>query len=221
LGTTGCQIGDEIFSSFTYTHGAGGTGSLLSTSSIEVTTLGLTTGSDPAETSNANTSLNFSTGWSVTADCPSTCTSSFEDAVVGFTVTVVDATNVAITDAAVMQTSSGATGAGSSVLVSEGGCSGAPCTPGTWGLLSVVTPGDYTENAADAIISATGSIVVSKDLSVTAGAVWGGAASLSYLNDTLSETVVPEPLTSAMLGTGLIGLGLLRRTANQPLHSFS
>lgn len=215
--SAGCQVGDKIFSNFTYTDSAGGSGSLIADSDIEVTTLGPTSGADPAEDSSANIGLNFSAAWSVSSTCPTAtsnagCTSSNEDSDIGFTVTVVNGANMAITDAAAIQTSSGALGTGSSVQVSEGGCSGAPCTPGMWGLLSVVTPGNYTENLADTMFSATGSVEVTKDISVTAGAVVGGAASLSSVDDTFSQTgTVPEPATMFLVGGVLCGVAVIRR----------
>src|SRR5580692_2648846 len=103
LGTGGCEIGDKVFSNFGYS-GTELNSIAIPAASINVDTLGSTTGTDPAEFTNANIGLQFSGPWSVT----SAGAGAKEDSLITFTVTVINGAGMAITDAAIAQTSSGA-----------------------------------------------------------------------------------------------------------------
>jgi hypothetical protein len=209
-----CEIGDKIFSNFSYSSTSMGGALALGSGAVDVETLGSLSGTDPAEFANANIGLAFDAGWAASATCfGMTCTGAETDSKIGFVVTVIGGANMAITDAAVAETSGGASGAGSSASVSEGGCSGAPCTTSQWGVLSFITPGNYTNAASETMFSATGSVQVLKDITVTAAGVINGEATLSEVQDTFSQspTSVPEPATMALAGAALCGIAVVRR----------
>jgi hypothetical protein len=65
-----------------------------------------------------------------------------------------------------------------------------------------------TKLSDEQLFTPTGSVSVGKDISVNGNN--GGAASISLVTDTFSQ-VVPLPATLALFGSGLVGLGWLRR----------
>jgi len=207
-----CEIGDKVFSNFTYTDSSQNA-TPIGAGAVEVETLGPTTGTDPAELSNAMIGLQFNAGWSVTSSCvANVCTGAELDSDIGFTVTVINGANMAITDAAVAQTASGAAGQGAVASVAEGVCAGTGCTPGTWNVFTFINSGG-SQTAQDTTISPSGTVTVSKDISVTAGAFAGSTATLTQVDDTFSQTAtgVPEPGTMALAGFALCGLAAIRR----------
>jgi len=190
-----CQIGDKIFSSFSYSpsgtnpvpytsvtvEGVGPTGTAGATFQDQFTALA------------ADIGFQFSAPWSAPSGGTTT------DATIGFNVTIVAGGAQEIEDAAVVQTG-GITGNGTAV-VNEAGCS-APNAPGQicsafWGVDT-----DPNTFAADTIFAPTGSIGVSKDILVAAN---NGTANITAVQDVFSQTAVPEPRAiSLFLGLGLI-----------------
>lgn len=183
-----CQVGDKIFSDFTYTDSATGGAIAVTNTGITVDTVG------PGEAvSGANYGLEFNGSW--TADNGQT-----SDGDIGFEVTVVNGAGMEITDAGLAQTS-GIFGTGVA-SVSELGCSSAGCTPGTWAVLTL-EDGTTIQGASDTMLSPTGTVTVSKDINVIAPA--GAFASISLVTDTFSQTAVPEPRAlSLLLALGLV-----------------
>lgn len=183
-----CQVGDKIFSDFTYTDSVSGGATAVLATAITVDTVG------PGEdVSGANYGLEFNGSW--TADNGQT-----SDGDIGFEVTVVNGAGMEITDAGLAQTSGIFNGGVASV--SEQGCSGAGCTPGTWAVLTL-EDGSTDQGASDTILSPTGTVTVSKDINVVAPN--GGFASISLVTDTFSQTAVPEPRAlSLLLAFGLV-----------------
>lgn len=177
-GSTGCQIGDLIFSNFTYTSSSQGDATLVSASSVMVTPVYYSSGDG----------LEFNASW--TADGAN----SFSDADISFTVTEAGAGGVAISDTGLAQIS--AAGTGSSASVAEKGCSGTGCAPvWTWGTFTT----DGTSYGSTTF-GPTSSVTVSKDISA---ASTGNLATISVVTDTFSE--VPEPRAiSLLLGLGLV-----------------
>jgi len=188
LGATGCQIGDKIFSNFTYTDSATG-------GAIAVTAAGITVNSvGPGQSvTGSNYGLAFDGSWTA-------LNGQTNDGDIGFTVTVVNGAGMEITDAGLAQTS-GITASGVA-SVAEQGCSGTGCTPGTWAVLTLQY-GTVDAAASDQWLSATGSVTVSKDINVVAPT--GSFAAISLVTDTFSQTAVPEPRAlSLLLALGLV-----------------
>ncbi len=184
-----CQIGDKIFSDFTYIGSATGGATQVTAGGIVVDTVG--PGQDVA---GPNYGLEFNGSW--TADNGQT-----SDGTIGFEVTVINGAGMEITDAGLAQTS-GVFGGGVA-SVSEQGCSGTGCTPGTWAVLTFQDTGNDVASADNPLPAPTGTVTVSKDINVVAPT--GGFASISLVTDTFSQTAVPEPRAlSLLLALGLV-----------------
>lgn len=199
-----CQIGDLIFSNFSYSPSANPSTLDVSLSGITVDTLG-PTGSG-ASVTNANIGLEFtSSGWAVNSG-ENTPAPASTDSLITFTVSVVGGGPMTIEDSAIAQEGSLVEPNGEAT-VSEEGCSGTGCTPTTWRQFTFDYGGSNYQLGNDEIFSPTGSITVAKDINVNAGTT--GAASISGVIDTFSQ--VPEPRSVALvLGLAIAGL-LLRK----------
>jgi len=82
------------------------------------------------------------------------------------------------------------------------------CPSVNQGAISLTNPGVMFSNRA--FFAGVGSISVSKDINVTSGI--NGTASIANVTDAFSS---PEPLSFVLLGTGLLGIGLMRRRLSQ------
>jgi hypothetical protein len=189
--TYSCEIGDKIFSNFTFTSSAQGGATAVTAAGV---TVGIITGPDIG--------LSFNASWTASAN-------QTIDSVIGFRVTVISGGPLLIEDFGLAQTS-GVTGNGSA-SVTEDGCGPAPCTPGPLEVMTFDLGGSNTQRVNETIFSPIGSVQVSKDINVIGGTVPPSLSIISLVSDTFSQTSVPEPLTFATLGGGLIALGLLRR----------
>ena len=192
----GCVIGDKIFSNFSY---IGSGNNPVPGTDVVVGTLG-PTGTGAAAVDSlfpSDIGLEFSASWTVPPGTSS-------DAAIGFEVTI-GSGPLNIEDAGLVQTS-GVTGTGVASVV-EDGCSGAvfPCTQ-EWNVLT-----NNNSFAADTIFTPTGTISVSKDITVQSGS--NGTATISLVQDVFSQTAVPEPRSlSLLLGFGLVaGLALKKK----------
>ena len=76
------------------------------------------------------------------------------------------------------------------------------------GSVGVTNPGSGFSNRA--FFAGVGSITVSKDIHVTSGV--NGSASITEVTDTFSS---PEPLSFVLLGTGLLGIIVVRTRLNR------
>jgi hypothetical protein len=196
-GSYSCQIGDKIFSNFTYTDSATGGANAIGASGVTVSAIG------PNDTSvtGANIGLQFSAGWTASAGQTS-------DAAIGFTVTVTDGAGMVITDLGLAQL--GGARAPGSASVAEEACGPAPCNPlsGQYQLLTL-QPTSPSQTSDEQTTSPTGSVEVAKDISVTGGANGtSGFATLSLVQDTFSQSPVPEPRTVSLLLGFALAAGL-------------
>ena len=136
----------------------------------------------------------------------------FNDADIGFTVSVIGGGAATLEDAALIQTAGvDSTNTGSLAKVAENGCSGSlPSCSQEWSLLTDQTS-NTTNFAAETFYTPTGSLTVSKDITAQTGTSVNAFASVSLVEDTFSQ--VPEPRSLAlMLGFGLIAaLGLKKK----------
>jgi len=204
-----CQVGDKIFSNFSYADSSQGGALAIGGSSVGVETMGSLTGTDPAQVSSANIGLQFSAGWTALAGQES-------DSAIGFTVTIVNGSNMLIEDTGLAQTS-GVLGNSSFASVAEKACTATPpatCTPGT---ISIMTFDDGTSDSQavnDVTFSPSGSITVSKDINVTDSGT-SGHADISLVSDTFSQTAVPEPMTMLLVGAALCSIAVIRRRSGK------
>lgn len=196
-GSLGCQIGDKIFSNFSYT-GPSGTGVAPTPAGITVNTINGTNIIFPGDIG-----LSFNGTWDANAGQTA-------DGNIAFQVTVAGGGPQQIEDAGIVQ-SAGITGNGQS-KVTENGCSGAvyPCTA-TWGVVTLQN-GQVNNFANDTIFTPTGTISVTKDINVIGN---NGTASITNVIDVFSQTTVPEPRTvSLFLGMALFaGIALRKKFA--------
>ena len=182
-----CQSGSLIFTDFEYQ----GTGS--DASSITVKPL----------TASDEEGFQFQGGWNAHSVNGA---STSEDSRISYTVEhpggLIDTLSLAF--------GSSVSGTGVST-VQERFCLGsslASCPSVNQGAISLTNPGAMFSNRA--FFAGVGSVSVSKDINVTSGV--SGTASIANVTDTFSS---PEPLSFVLLGTGLLGIGLMRRRLSQ------
>lgn len=179
-----CQSGGLIFTDFDY-HGTGS-----DASSIAVKPL----------TASDDEGFQFQGGWNARSVNGA---STSEDSRITYTVEhpggLIDTLSLAF--------GSSVTGTGVST-VQERFCLGASimmsCPSAEQGSIVLTNPGATFSNRA--FFAGVGTISVTKEINVTSGV--SGTASIANVTDTFSS---PEPLSFVLLGTGLLGIGLMRR----------
>jgi len=157
-----------------------------------------------------NIGLSFTGTWNAASP------NSTADGDISFEVSVVGGGPMQIEDAGLAQTSGPVLGTGTAA-VGEDICAGVvyPCS--NEAAVATLQTGTYVDVVNDSTFAPTGVISVSKDINVAAGAY--GAAFLSNVQDTFSQTCVPEPRAiSMLLGLGLV-VGLVTRKKFQSVQS--
>lgn len=189
-----CQLGNAVFSNFTYVSSAFGGALAVPAAGVTVDTLG--PAGSGASILNSSLGLQFNAGWNALAGQET-------DSDIGFTVTLLGGA-MNIEDFGLAQVS-GVLPNGSASVV-ENGCGPAPCTPSELAVMTFDYGGTNTQRVNDTMFAPLGSVTVSKDISVTGGTT--GSAHLSLVSDTFSQ--VPEPMSLGFIGGGLALLGVAR-----------
>jgi hypothetical protein len=187
-----CQIGDLLFSNFSYT--ASGTNP-ISSNQITVDAVGPTgTG---ASINFADIGLSFHAPWSAG---PGQTT----DGTIDFTVSALG-TGTLLSDLGLAQTS-GVAGTGTASVI-ERGCGPAPCnaTGGSYYVLTFQT-GSADDAQGETSFNGQCSVSVEKDIAVNGGNAFAG---ISVVQDTFSQPA-PEPVSMGLMGGGLALLGVVR-----------
>jgi len=189
-----CQIGDLLFSNFSYT--ASGTNP-ISAGQITVDSVG-PTGSG-ASINFADIGLSFHAPWTAG---PNQTT----DGTIDFTVSALG-TGTLVSDFGLAQTS-GVSGNGNA-SVTERGCGPAPCqvTGGPFYVMTFQT-GSADDAQGETSFNGQCSVEVEKDIAVNGGTTGNSFADISVVQDTFSQ--VPEPVSMGLMGGGLALLGVLR-----------
>jgi len=188
-----CTIADQSYSSFSFASTAGGSGTAVTSDGVVVT---------PGITSHGP-GLLFSSGAIAVTQTTPISTDTFVDVDLDFTVTG----NGVLLDDASLDVAGGASGAGSgSVDESVSTLPPGPVPPMHVGF------GDAPPPPVSVVIDFGPVPVVDvvKDILVEVPAGTTGIANITSITQDFSQTV-PEPASLTLLGTALVGLGLLRR----------
>jgi hypothetical protein len=185
-----CEVGNLLFSNFSYT--AAGTNPI----SANQITVDIVNGS--------TIGLSFHAPWSAGSNATSDGTIDFEVSVVGG--------GSLIEDFGLAQTSGvGPTGTASVIERGCGPAYTADCESATGGPIHVITFETGTADQAEADTSFTpsySSVLVEKDIAVTGNCDFAG---ISVVEDTFSQlSQCPEPMSLGFIGGGLALLGVVR-----------
>lgn len=203
-----CELGNEVFSDFSYGSSASGGATALPSGGIDVVTVGSSGSGASIIQPGSGEGFEFIGDWSATTGQTSDSVIQFQDAVTGGS----------LQDAAIAQLASGVLGTGTA-SVEEEGCGvitpATSCTPGQWDLFTFnSTNPNLVQLGATTMTSSSGVYDIVKNIAVTGGT--GGAVTLSDVSDIFcpqqpSPTPEPGTLLLSAAGVGLLFVGRCRR----------
>jgi hypothetical protein len=194
-----CMSGNLLFSAFTYSGAANPSNIVVPATAITVT----------PQTMTGNEGFQFQAGWSVGTTQPGNI-NSYEDSLINFTISTINHANT-LNELTLFfdgsHTGSGLTG------VTEQYCAGGTLQncPQATAQIKVTNPPQAFNDMV--FFAAVNTVSVSKDINVTSGT--NGTAAISQVINTFQQSGVPEPMSCLLLGSGLLGLGLLRKRSQR------
>ena len=193
-----CAIDNLVFSNFSYSPSASPSGIAIPASGIEVTPLTLL----------GDEGFKFTSGWGVATQANNI--SSFQDSAISFTVSTNDH-SLSLTDLS-LSFNGDFTGTGTT-RVNESYCPGgavSTCAGGAQ-VVSVTNPPLNLTSPNIVFTHPVSTLGITKDIFVSSGT--NGTAGASIVTNNFSNGgAVPEPASCLLIGGGLLGLGLLRRS---------
>ena len=186
-----CQTGNLIFSNFAYLGTGNPTEVIIPAGSINTQPI----------TQDGEEGFQFASGWSVGTQAGGM--SSFQNSMITYVVT----SDLGITDL-VLGFNGSFSGTGTT-STAENFCLNATSTSGcpaaNSGSLNVTNPPPFFDSKL--LVGGVTSVAILENINVTSGT--NGTAAASQVINEFSG--IPEPLTAVLLGTGLIGIGFMRR----------
>lgn len=186
-----CQTGDLIFSGFGYMGTGNPSEIIIPASSVNIKPI----------TQTGEEGFQFASGWSVGTQTGGM--SSFQNSLITFVVNDALGLGDLILGFNGNFTGTGMTSTAENFCLNATSVSGCPAASS--GSLNVTNPPPFFDGKL--LVGSVTSIAISENINVMSGAS-GTAAASQVINE---FSGIPEPLTAVLWGSGLIGIGLMRR----------